>query len=71
MINNSTVDQIKKAPIEERIHVIELIIQSLKQDIKSTSTSEKLEHKQFKIRKFNLGEEVHVNRDDLYSERVI
>jgi len=70
MIDISTVDRIKKSPIEERIQIIELILQSLKNDIKiKAKTVSKTKFKQFKIRKFNLGEEVHVNRDEIYSER--
>lgn len=70
MIDLSTVDRIKKSPIEERIQIIELILQSLKKDIKiKTKSVGKTKFKQFKIRKFSLGEEVHVNRDEIYSER--
>ncbi len=60
------VNQIKEASIEERIKIIELILQSLKNDIKSES---KIRKSYFKIRKFSLGEEVHVDRNNLYSER--
>ena len=70
MIDFSTVDRIKKTPIEERIQIIELILQSLKNDIKTKNTG-KIKFKQFKIHKFSLGEEVHVNRDEIYSERGI
>jgi len=70
MIDLSTVDRIKKSPIEERIKIIELILQSLKNDIKTKAKNTgKTKFKQFKIRKFSLGEEVHVNRDEIYSER--
>ena len=70
MIDLSTVDRIKKSPIEERIQIIELILQSLKNDIKiKTKNVSKTKFRQFKIRKFSLGEEVHVNRDEIYSER--
>lgn len=68
MIDISTVDRIKKSPIEERIQIIELILQSLKNDIK-TKSFDKTKSRKFKIRKFSLGEEVHVNRDEIYSER--
>ena len=70
MIDISTVNQIKKSPIEERIKIIELILQSLKNDIKTKAkNTSKTNLKQFKIHKFSLGEEVHVNRDEIYSER--
>lgn len=70
MIDTSTVNRIKKSPIEERIQIIELILQSLKNDIRTKAKiTSKTKSKQFKIRKFSLGEEVHVNRDTIYSER--
>ena len=69
MIDISTVKQIKKATVKERIQIIEYILQSLENDIQPKSNTEKLEYKHFKIRKFSLGEEVHVDRDKLYSER--
>jgi len=63
------VKQIKKAPVEERIQMIEIILQSLKNDIKPKLKTRATKHKRFKVRKFSLGEEVHVDRDELYSER--
>ena len=57
MIDLETVNQIKKVSVEKRIQIIELILQSLKSDIKPES--EKLQFKRFKIRKFSLGQEVH------------
>jgi len=70
MVDLSTVDRIKRAPIEERIHIIELILQSLKNDLKSKiKRTNKAKYKQFKIRKFSLGEEIHVDRDEIYSDR--
>ena len=69
MIDSNTVEQIKKAPVEEKIRIIEDILQSLKNDIKVNV--KKTEHIPFKIRKVSLGREIHVDRDELYSERGI
>jgi len=69
MINPKTVNQIKQASIEERIQIIELILQSLKKDIRPELEVGKSQFRSFKIRKFSLGKEVHVDRDELYSER--
>jgi hypothetical protein len=69
MIDLKTVRQIKNAPVEERIQIIEFILQSLKNDIRSKFENENANYKKFKIRKFSLGEEVHVDRDELYSKR--
>jgi hypothetical protein len=68
MIDIQTVSQIKQSSIAERIQVIEIILQSLKRDIKQAPVNGK-KFKPFKVRTFSLGEEVHVNRDELYSER--
>ena len=69
MIDPKTVVQIKQASLEERIQIIELILQSLKKDLRTEPEVGKSQFKPFKVRKFSLGEEVHVNRDKLYSER--
>ena len=69
MIDPKTVVQIKQSSVEERISIIELILQSLKKDIRTGSGVGKSQFKPFKVRKFSLGEEVHVVRDKLYSER--
>jgi hypothetical protein len=66
MIDTKTVQEIQEAPVEERIQVIEQILQSLKKDIQKTSSV-----KTFIVRKFNLGAEVTVDRDQLYAERTV
>ncbi len=63
----STVKVENKSSIEERIKIIELILQSLKSDIKAKPA--KTKKGKFKVRQFSLGEEVHVDRDEMYSER--
>ncbi len=70
MVDLITVDQIKRAPIEDRIQIIELILQSLKNDLKyEIKKANKARYSQFKIRQFNLGKEIHVDRDEMYSDR--
>jgi hypothetical protein len=69
MIDPKTVIQIKQASLEERIQIIEIILQSLKKDIRIEPEVGKSQFKTFRVRKFSLGEEVHVDRDKLYSER--
>jgi len=72
MIDLNTVDKIKKSPIEDRIQIIELILESLKSDIRMKARKgNKARQVNFKIRKFSLGEEIHVDRDEMYSERGI
>ena len=67
MIDPKTIQEIQDAPVDERIRLIEQILQSLKQDMLSTKPKTR---KKFTVRAFNLGSEVHVNRDDLYDNRM-
>ncbi len=71
MINQETVKQIKQAPVSDRIQLIEIIVKSLKNDIKTVSNKRKPKSELFKVRKFNLGQEIQVDRDMIYSERNI
>jgi len=63
--------QIQHMPVAERIHLIELILQSLKQDMRPTLVRDKPTSaaRPFKVRVFNVGQEVHVDRDTIYAER--
>lgn len=67
MINSQTLQKIQEASVEERLHLIEILLQSLKKDIETTSPAPK---KMFTVRKFSLGAEVHADRDQLYNERI-
>ena len=69
MIAQDTITQLQHAPIAERIQVIELILQSLKQDMKLTLRREDHHKKMFKVHRFRLGQEVHCDRDEIYAER--
>ena len=60
-----TLREIQEASVEERLHLIELLLQSLKKDIETASPAPK---KIFTLRKFSLGEEVHADRDQLYKK---
>ena len=69
MINPKTVDQIEKTSLEDRLEIIERILQTLKKDIKPKLEMETPQPKFFKIREFSLGAEVRVDPEILYSER--
>ncbi len=71
MIDQKTVNKIKQSPLEERIQIIELILQTLKSDIKQKTKDRESNSKHFKVHKFKLGKEVHVDREELYSDRGI
>jgi len=64
------VQQLEHFPLAERIQVIELLLQSLKEEIAQT-TSTQTEHKPFRIRTFNLGTDIQVDRDEIYTERML
>jgi hypothetical protein len=70
MIDNETINQVKQASLTERIRFMEIILQSLKREIKPKKVPRKRKVDTFKVRVFNLGEEVHVDRDELYEERI-
>ncbi len=70
MIAQDTLTQLQHAPLVERIQIIEVLLQSLKQDIQPTPLRRKQPHKKmFKVRRFHLGQEVHCDRDEIYVER--
>ena len=69
MISQETLMQIEHAPISERIHIIEYILQSLKHDIQPKTTPVIRQRKPFKVRSFHLGQDVHCDRDEIYAER--
>lgn len=68
MIAKDMLVQIQHAPLAERIQLIEIILRSLKEDIKS-SISHKSHRKAFKVRRFHVGQEIHCDRDEIYAER--
>jgi len=71
MIDPKTLQEIQDAPVDERLHIIELILQSLKRDMNMGASIKQPLYKPFTIRQFSLGEEVHIDRDQLYVEESI
>ena len=72
MIPEETIAHIKQASIPERIRVIELLLKSLKTDIQSpTCNPDHLKSQRFKVRGFNLGRDISVDRNMIYGERVL
>lgn len=68
MVAKDMLAQIQHAPLTERIQLIEIILQSLKEDIKS-SLSSQCRRKAFKVKKFPVGQEIPCDRDEIYAER--
>ncbi|MBF0279884.1 MAG: hypothetical protein HQM13_18955 [SAR324 cluster bacterium] len=67
MIDQEIVDTLQHASVEDRILIIEALLQSLKQDIrvKQSSTTP------FRVQTFDLDGTVQMDRDDIYAERVL
>lgn len=69
MTIQEAVHQIQEAPLPERIEAIEQLLASLKQEL---FQSEPLEQPRgpFQIRTFDLGADIQVDRDEIYTDRV-
>ncbi|MCI5149061.1 MAG: hypothetical protein D3916_06705 [Candidatus Electrothrix sp. MAN1_4] len=68
MVAKDMLAQIQHAPLAERIQIIEVILKSLKDDIKS-GISGRHRRKAFKVRKFHLGQDVRCDCKEIYTER--
>ena len=71
MINPETVEQIQQAPVAERLHIVELILKSLKRDMHLPLGDTAASQRPFAVRQFGLGQDVRVDRDELYADRGI
>lgn len=63
-----TVEQLQKTPALYRIQVIELLLQSLKEEIAENESS-LANWRPFQVRTFDLGSNVLPDRDEIYSDR--
>jgi hypothetical protein len=66
MIDLKVIEQIQQAPAAERILLMELILESLKQDVAGIDQPAA---QPFRVRRFNLGREIDTDRDLIYTER--
>ena len=69
MTVQETVQQLQHAPLTYRIQVMELLLQSLKAEV-IPNESFQVTYKPFRIRTFNLGAEINIDREEMYAERV-
>lgn len=70
-MNADIIKQVQHTSIEERIYLIELILQSLKRDIYATPKTSQIPAQPFQVRIFHLGEAVMVDREQMYNERFV
>ncbi len=71
MIDTQTIDDIQKASVTERIHLMEVLLHSLKKDMDRVRNYQLERRKPFTVRVLNLGNEVLMDRNSMYSERGI
>ncbi|MCP4219278.1 MAG: hypothetical protein GY765_31885 [bacterium] len=69
MIDTANFETLKQIPVAERIRMIEFILKSLKKDINMPPKTVKKQTRTFRVRKFSLGKEVHVDREEMYADR--
>lgn len=68
MIDNNTLEELKNYPVKEKIEIIENILNSLKHDITNEFIN-KTRYEQFIVKKVSMGQEIDIDRDELYRER--
>lgn len=68
----STIQLIQTAerlPLWERLNVIEALYASIKRELAQQTTAPPVKEEPFELITFNLGQEVHADRDEIYAER--
>lgn len=68
MIAQETVQQLQHAPVADRIQVIEVLLESLKHDIVPVEPRQD-RPTPFRVRTFDLGRDIAIDRDEMYTER--
>jgi hypothetical protein len=71
MTIQETMQQLQHASLKERIQIIELLLQSLKDDIYPQNEAAQEAPKAFFVQTFNLGQDIQVDRGEMYAERGI
>ena len=68
MTVQEAITTLKHTPMEERIQIIEILLQSLMSDIPKQKFAGKRSNT-FQVRTFNLGMDIQIDRDELYLPR--
>ncbi|MEM7331473.1 MAG: hypothetical protein AAF490_05210 [Chloroflexota bacterium] len=68
MTVQEAIQTLQNAPLEDRTQIIELLLQYLKEDISSENRKEQ-KHEPFNIRTFNLGNDIQLDREEMFLER--
>ena len=62
------VEELRHAPVVERIAAIEVLLNSLKLDL---GDEKQVGAEAFTVREFDLGKDVEMDRQELYAERIV
>lgn len=68
MTVQEAIKALQDAPVKERIQIIELLVQSLKNDIELVESAQKIQ-KPFTVRTFDLGSDILPDREEMYVSR--
>lgn len=68
MIDQETVKQLEHAPLTDRIEAIEVLLQSLKNEIARQDAC-RTTRKPFAVREIDLGADIQFDREEIYKER--
>ena len=78
MSTQEIVSQVESLSLAEKVALLEALVQSLKTEVPLPDKSKEEEahreeirrrRREFKVKAFHLGSDVHVDRDELYAER--
>lgn len=70
MTVQEAVHQLQEAPLPERLHAIEMLLASLKNELFQHASAQE-PRRPFRVRPFDLGADIQVDRDEIYAERVL
>lgn len=68
MISQETTQQLQHAPLADRIQVIEVLLASLKHDF-APAEPRRAQPEPFRVRTFDLGRDISLDREEMYAER--
>ena len=68
MLAQETIEQLQHAPLDDRIQAIEVLLGTLKSDIPRSKPPAAMQ-KTFTVHTFDLGTDIHPDRDEMYMER--
>ena len=68
MLAQETIEQLQHAPLDDRIQAIEVLLGTLKSDIPRSKPPAAMQ-KTFTVYTFDLGTDIHIDRDEMYMER--